>query len=273
MPKSKKTKKEEKIVSTKYERISTTSKTSRSVSRRRFVDTEEWVSKHINELVSSTGLDFLNLSNEEYIAIFTRIVDAVRGDSSTLDMDTIVRRIKRNIDKVYSLIAVAILELREQLSESQIEFIVNNINEAVLLYAPRLYNEALKLARTDLIERLKDSWRHAWTLKRYPILPLQCPRCGFNSLMPDLSCLVCGATVSEGELKKALNFRNMLIEFAHKEPLEDVKKAINYGYVYLSSIGIKPPGENKDLLDVEVFLTNEERSVLADIIKQRESEK
>ena len=266
MPRSKRPKEEKPAEATDSEYKSRP----RSPSRKRFVDTEEWVSRHVIDLVSSIGLEFLNLNNDEYITVFTRIVDALRGESSTLDLDTIIRRIKRNLDKVYPMIASAVLELRDQLDEAQLEFVVNNIGDSVLAYAPRLYNEALRFGRIDLIERLRSLWRHAWVLKRYPILPLQCPKCGFNSLMPDLSCLVCGASVSERELKEFVNFKNMLTEFAYKEPLDSVKRALSYGYVYLSSIGIKPPGESKDVLDIEVLLTNEEKNILINILKQRE---
>ncbi|MEM0026586.1 MAG: hypothetical protein QXT53_01445 [Ignisphaera sp.] len=267
MPRSKRSKEETaEATDSKYK------SRSRASNKKRFVDTEEWVSRHVSDLISSIGLEFLNLSNDEYITVFTRIVDVLRGESSTLDLDTIIRRIRRNLDKVYPMIASAILELREQLDEAQLEFVINNIGDSVLAYAPRLYNDALRFGRTDLIERLRDLWRHTWLSKRYPVLPLQCPRCGFNSLMPDLSCLVCGASISEGELKKSINFKNMITEFAYKESLDGVKKALSYGYVYLSSIGIKPPSEAKDVLDIEILLTNEERNILLDILKQREKQ-
>jgi hypothetical protein len=242
----------------------------RASTKKRVADTEEWVSKHINELVSRLGLEFLKLGVEEYISVLTKIVDVVRGESATLDVDTIVKRIKRYSDKVYPILAVSLLELRGSLDEDQLEFVVNSIGEAVLAYAPRLYSEARRLERADLIERLKDMWRHYWVLKRHPILPVACPRCSFNSLMPDLSCLVCGAVVTEGELKTFLNFKALLEDFALREPVEEVKKVVSFGYVYVNSLGIKAPGEHKDVLDVEVLLSNKDKEVLLDKLKQRE---
>jgi hypothetical protein len=241
----------------------------RASSRRRVVDTEEWVSRHVSELVPLLGLDFLRLSTEEYLTVLIRIVDLVRGESVTLDVETIVKRIRRNSDRVYPLLATLLLELRSSLDEEQLEFVVNNIGEAVLAYAPRLYGEAKRLGRMDLIERLRDMWRHHWVLKRHPILPVTCPRCNFNSLMPDLSCLVCGAMVSESELKSFLNFGSLLEDFALRENVEDVKRALSFGYVYVNSLGVKAPGGQKDVLDIEVLLSNKDKEVLLDKLKQR----
>lgn len=248
-----------------------TKKTSPS-SKRKAVDTEDWVLRHADELVSRLGLEFLKLSAEEYVSLLTKIVDMVRGESATIDIDTVVRRIKRNVDKIYPMLAATLLELRTSLDEEQLEFVVNNIGEAVLAYAPRLYSEARKLGREDLIEKLRNTWRQYWVLKRYPILPVTCPYCNFNSLMPDLSCAICGAIVSENELKSFLNFKALLEEFALKEPIENVKKALSFGYVYVNSLGIKVPGEHRDVLDIEVLLTSKDKEILIDKLKQREAQ-
>ena len=246
---------------------SSSSRSSRS--KKRSVDTESWVERHIDELVSQTGLESLNLNRDEYVAIFTKVVDILRGEAATIDLDTIVRRFKRNADRVLPVVASAVLELRDSLTEEQLEFVINNIGEAVLAYASRLYSEAKRLNREDLVERLRGLWRQQWVLRKYPVLPVTCPRCRFDSLMPDLTCLVCGATVSESELKSFLRFEKLLEEFAQNSPVEDVKKTLSYGYVYVSSIGIKAPGNNKDVLDIEVVLTNKEKSILQEALKRR----
>ena len=251
--------------------VSSSSSRRSSASRRRSVDTESWVERHIDELVSQTGLDSLNLTRDEYIAIFTKVVEILRGEAATIDLDTIVRRFKRNADRVLPMVASAVLELRDSLTEEQLEFVVNNIGEAVLTYASRLYAEARRLNREDLIERLRGLWRQQWVVRKYPVLPVTCPRCRFDSLMPDLTCLVCGATVSESELKSFLGFEKLLEEFAQNSPVEDVKKALSYGYVYVSSTGIKAPGNNKDVLDIEVVLTNKEKDILQEVLKRRGS--
>ncbi len=236
--------------------------------KKRYVDTEGWVSKHLSELISILGLDFLELKEDEYTLLLTRIVDILRGESSALDIDTIARRFRRNIEYVYSIIATILLELREKLSIQQLEFVVNYINDAVLGYAPRLYKEAIELSRNDLIERLKETWRKWWLVKRHPILPVTCPICGFSSLMPDMTCIVCGSMVSEKQLKEYINFSDLLKEFVKSSDVENIKKAISYGYVYVNSLGIKAPSEQRDVLDIEILLSNEEKEFLKRYISQ-----
>lgn len=237
-------------------------------SRKRYVDTEEWVSKHLSELISLLGLEFLELNEDEYVVLLTRVVEMLRGESSTLDIDTIARRFRRNIEYIYPVIARTLLELREKLSAQQLEFVVNYISDAVLGYAPRLYSEAIKLGRNDLVERLREIWRKWWIAKKYPILPVACPICGFNSLMPDMNCIICGSNISEKQLKEYINFGELLKEFAKSSDIESIKKALSYGYVYVNSLGIKVPSEHRDVLDIEVLLSNEEKELLRKHISQ-----
>ncbi|MEM4041140.1 MAG: hypothetical protein QXM83_04885, partial [Ignisphaera sp.] len=111
------------------------------------------------------------------------------------------------------------------------------------------------------------SWRTYWILKRYNILPVECPRCKFNSLMPDLTCIICGSTVSEEELKKSIDFEKMLKEFVNLYSEEDVKKTIVYGYLYINSLGLKPPTHERDKLDIEVALNTKEKEILKLMLK------
>ncbi len=233
-------------------------------SRKRYVDTEEWVSKHLTELINRLGLDFLELSEDEYLELLTEIVDELRGDTATLNIDTIVRKFKRTIDIMYSRIAGWLLRHREKLSIQQLEFVINYIGSIVLGegVASRLYREAIEIGRHDLVERLRYLWRMWWVKIRYPILPMPCPICGFYSIMPDLTCLICGNTVSEKQLKEYINFSKLLEEFAKSSDIESIKKAISYGYVYVNSLGVKAPSENRDILDVEILLTDNEKELL-----------
>ncbi len=245
-------------------------KDKKTTTKRKYIDTESWVEKHLKELVEAFGLQFLNLTDDEFMKIIVNIVDMIRGESSSLDLDVIIRRFKRNLMFLYPLIASMVLELRDSLTDEQIEFVVNNIGEAVLSYASRLYKDLVSRGRNDLIDRLKDYWNKYWVLKKHPILPVLCPICKFNSLMPDLTCMVCGSVVSEKRLKESINFIELLKDFARDNNIEDVKKAINYGYVYLSSIGVKPPSENRDPLDIEIVLSNNEKEYLKSLIEYKQ---
>lgn len=242
-----------------------------SASKKRYVDTEEWVEKHLSELVDALGLRFLELTDEEYLKIVAGIVDMVRGEASTLNLDTIVKRFRRNTVLLYPIIAATILELRDALTDSQIEFVVNNIGEAVLTYASRLYRELVAKGRNDLIDRLREYWNRYWVVKRHPVLPVSCPVCKFNALMPDLTCMVCSSTVSEKTLKDHANFTELLKDFVKNYGVEDVMKAISYGYVYLSSIGLKPPTDARDPLDIEIVLSSREREFIKSLIEVRSS--
>jgi len=215
------------------------------------------------------GLDVLGLSHSELHSILSKIVDLLRGDASTINIDTIVRRFHRNLEHVMPIIATQILELRDELDEQLLEFVVNNIGDNVLAHAPRLYRECIKKNRIDLLDRLRTAWARAWVKLRGPPLPLKCPKCGFDALMPDLSCLVCGSIVSEEELKKSTNFEELLRDFAYTASLEEVKTAISYGYVLLTSLGLKAPNSERHPLDIEVLLTSKEREFLSKCLRER----
>ncbi len=259
--------------STTVSTASTTTTSSRSrrsytSSRRRYTETDTWVERHLDELIEKLGIDFLGLSREEYMSILTKIVDMLRGEASTINMDTIVRRFRRNLEHMYQLIASMILEIREELSDDLLEFVVNNIGDAALAYAPRLYSEIVKRGKTDLLDRLRSAWNRAWVTRKYPVLPVRCPVCGFNALMPDLSCLVCGSTVSERQLKESIEFDKLLLEYAKLNPRDVVETTIRYGYVYVTSYGLKPPTEKRDPLDIEVVLTSSEKEMLKKVIEE-----
>ncbi len=250
---------------------SSTSSSSRRYYRRKPVDTENWVSKHLEELIDRLGLDFLGLSREELEQIVVKLVDILRGEASTINLDTIVRRFRRNLEHMHRIIASMLLEMRDDYTEEQLEFIVNNIGDAVLAYAPKLYQKIVKLGKHDLLDRLRSEWMRAWITRKCPVLPVQCPVCGFHALMPDLTCLVCGSTVTEKQLKEFVNFNELLKDFVETYPRDVVENTIKAGYVLLTSCGIKPPSERREPLDIEVVLSTAEKEFLKKLLDERES--
>lgn len=237
-------------------------KSTPSSAKRKYLDTESWVDKNLDELIDIFNLGLLDLSKDEAKAIIVKLIEILRGESTTIDKDTIRRRFARHFQHINQIIAQSILELREELTFTQLEFVANNIGEAVLGYAPRLYREIIKHNLTNLLDVLKTTWRTQWTQKKYPILPIECPRCGFNALMPDLGCAVCGSSVTEEELKRYIGFEKLLEDFVKQYSSEDVRKTIAYGYVYLNSLGLKPPTTERDKLDIEILLTNREKEYI-----------
>lgn len=237
-------------------------KSTQGLTKKRHVDTESWVDKNLDELIDLFNLSLLDLSRDEARSIIVKLVEVLRGESATIDIDTIKRRVARYAQHVNQLIAQSVLELREELTLTQLEFVVNNIGEAVLGYASRLYREITKHNIASLLDTLKVAWRTYWIQKKYPVVPVECPRCRFNALMPDLGCVVCGFSVTEEELKKHLGFEKLLEDFVKQYNEEDVRKAIVYGYVYLNSLGLKPPTAERDKLDIEVLLSSKEKEYI-----------
>lgn len=249
--------------------VASTSPNKSAPHKKKFIDTESWVDRNLDELIDAFNLGILDLTKDEARVIVTKLVDILRGEASTIDKDTIRRRFTRNVQQMNQIIAQAILELREELTLNQLEFVVNNIGEAVLGYAPRLYNEIAKHCKHDLLEILRTTWRTYWVQRKHQLLPVVCPRCGFNSLMPDLTCIVCGASIDEGELKKYTEFEKLLQDFVEHYSEEDIRKTIVYGYVYLSNLGLKPPTHERDKLDIEVLLSGKEKDFLKSLLSSK----
>lgn len=241
----------------------------KGASKRRWVDTEDWVSRHADELASALGLESLGLTREELVNVLTRIVETLRGDSASLDLDTLVRRAKRHSENVYSIISSLILELRSSLTSELLEFTVQHIGEAVLAHAQRLYQELKRLGREDLIERVRLLWNKYWVMKRHPLLPVACPHCGFNALTPELYCMVCGATVAEKRLKESINFKELIEDFVKASSKDSILTALRYGYVLLNSLGVKAPNEPRDALDIEIVLSREEKEYMASLLEKK----
>lgn len=237
-------------------------KSAPSSAKRKYLDTESWVDKNLDELMDIFNLGLLDLTKDEAKAITVKLVEVLRGESATIDKDTIRRRFTRYAQYANQIIAQSVLELREELTPTQLEFVVNNIGEAILGYAPRLYREIIKRNLANLLDVLKVTWRTQWIQRKYPIAPVECPHCGFSALMPDLGCIVCGSSITEEELKKHIGFDKLLEDFVKQYGDEDVKKTITYGYVYLNSLGLKPPTAERDKLDIEILLTNKEKEYI-----------
>ena len=230
-------------------------KTPRRVSKKH-VDVEEWVSERIDDLSSRLGLDILGLSREELVTILSKIVEIVLGESRP-DVETIVKRIRRNEDKIRPLIALGILELRENLNEDQIDYVLSALGPWILSHAGKLYREAKRLGKSDYLQAARLEWNKQWMIQRDRVLPPECPICGFNALMSDLTCLVCGSTPSAKLVIEHYRVSEYVENLAKKGMLEDLKRILDSGYIIISSTGIKIPGKDpREKYDVELHLTS-----------------
>ena len=237
---------------------------------RKEVDIDKWIEENIREFVDLSGLSVLGLSEAQYIELLHDILTQLYGSLTTRkDVETLVKRYDRNKELINELIANRLIQMFENLSPSLLDFIVASVKDSVLSVAPRIYSQIIREKRTDLIEILKIKWFNAWITHRTRIPPITCPKCGFNSLMPDLSCLVCGSTVSESLLKKHVDFEKNLERFARELPCNELRDLLNYDLVLINSEGIKKPTDIKSPVDIEVYLTPKEKKVIREVYSDK----
>jgi hypothetical protein len=237
---------------------------------RKEVDLDSWIDRNIDEVISRAGLDYLGLKKETWVDVLKDIlVDLYGSTSSYKSVDDIVRRLLRNSDRVFPAIATRLAHVLDNPSPDQLEFIASNVGDSILELAPKIYGWLTKLGRNDLLGTLRFKWRTAWSRSRTAVLPVACPKCGFNALMPDLVCLVCGFSVSEGELKKHISFTEKLKEFLNSLDCQELAKLLKYDYVLVNDLGVKHPAGDRSPIDIEVFLSKSEKDLVREAYGSR----
>jgi len=273
MPRRGRRKKEAKEVTSETKTTTTTSRTRRRRTyRRKEFDAESWLRKHVDELSQQVGLDTLGLTRNELIEILSKIVDNLAGSSTYINVETMARRFRRYFDRIAPMIAAGIIEVRSELTKEQLEFIVNNIGDYILLLAPKIYEEVKRHNSEDLIPILQQQWIKAWINRRGAPIPPKCPKCGFNSLMPDLTCMVCGSAITDKEVKSTQEFKEMFDEFIKKSSRSELEYVLKAGYVLLSAYGIKSPRDERSSLDIEIFLSPEDKAKIQKFLKEYHGE-
>lgn len=233
-------------------------------------DIDGWINKYGEELAQYVGLDFLGLTKDEIKVILRKPLEAVYGSpSSKPSVETIAKRFRRYANNINSLIAMGILEVRRELTKDQLEYVINNIGRAILAFAPRLYTEIIKNNAEYLLPLARRLWANYWIQYKSKVLPTECPHCGFNSLMPDLTCLVCGKNVSEKLIKEHIKLRDYLKELVKDLTNEELRELYLKGYVLLNGLGVKPPTEQRENVDIEIHLSEGEKLVIKEEIKRR----
>ena len=185
------------------------------------------------------GLDVLDLDKSEVLELGENLIRSVITPGTSPSRDSILKRLRNLREKLYQTVASYILARRERLTVDQLEFIVHSGGEAALSDVPRLYREALRHGRRDLIPPLRIRWAES----QYR-LPISCPNCGFMSVTPDFECVVCGEPIRESDVKEELDLIGMLVDKALEEGREWVIKAIERGEVYYSErygLTLRPP--------------------------------
>lgn len=218
----------------------------------------------IPEVESQLGLSYLGLTEKEMRDVLEPIVEGVVESRKTKpSIESIVKRIVSGKPALYKAVAARLLE-RERLSPEQVEFIVSNAPELAGRAAPRLYHEVKGGNRDYLVDTLRYLWQRYGSPTR-----IQCPYCGFYSVTPDLTCIVCGRSVEEKDLKEAIRFKEQLAELASRLDSQLVAEILRAGFVLYDGEVHPPSLQQRAPQAVVLYLTREE----ADILRSRAGEK
>ncbi len=218
----------------------------------------------LDEVVTSLGLDILGLSREQYREMLRPVIEGLLSTyTSRPSTETIIARLRATSQNLYIMASAYMLEKLEKLTPEQLEFIVANGGPVAGKYAPKLYRAALELGRKDLIPQI----RYLWETYGNPT-PLECPRCGFRALTPELTCMICGHEASEREVKKVIDFEEKLRMFAEEASPTEIREALERGYVLVGE-RVKPPSGPREPFDVEIRLDKHELEILRRALEVR----
>lgn len=228
------------------------------------VDVDSMAEEAAGEVMVRLGLEGV-VDRRLVVEVMREVVSGIVESRSTKpSLESIVKRVTANAAPFLKAVAALLLSEADKLTVEQLEFIVSHAPELAGRAAPALYARALELGANWVAGALRGLW-----LRYGRPTPVRCPRCGFNSVAPDLSCVVCGAQLSEEEVKKSLGFPEALRSFALRADLKLVEEAANAGYVVVDD-DIHPPSV-KALLPfyLELHLSGAERKLLEDAIRAR----
>ncbi|AAK41154.1 hypothetical protein SULI_09470 [Saccharolobus solfataricus] len=242
-------------------------KSSSSKKAEKYIDPDKVLDEYLNEIVNALGISYLNLSVDDLKEVLREPFASAVGEVKTKPkVSTIINRLKAMGDRLMEIISYKLLRLYdvEKLSEDQLEFIVTYGKGGLIPIMDKLYKECLKRNRKDLIDLLRVTWSMFASILRSPI---KCPKCEFDSVMPDLSCRVCGYMLSMKELKNTIHVIDILQDFL-KMDRDGFYEILKSGFFYYTSEGPIPPSRFKPTqgqIYFEVILNKEEKSKLESI--------
>ena len=218
------------------------------------------VAKQAYELLS---LDMYGFSSDDAKDVIAEMIYAIaEGRSSKLTEDAALKKIMASKDSLLKALAVRLLYKGIRLSREQLEFIVSYAPEQAGAAAPYLYAEAKRLGATDIIDTLRSLW------SRYGRpTPIECPRCGFRAVTPDLTCMICGAELSEREIKDHMGFKRVLVETAKSLHPRLIEEMIAAGYVVIDG-DIHPPSmAPRQGFSLTLHLSRDEKESLRSLLQ------
>jgi len=259
---------EEKIASEKNSKEGMKKKKSSSSKKsEKYVDADKVLDEYLDEVVNALGISYLNLSREDLKEVLREPFAMAVGEVKTKPkVSTIINRLRAMGDRLMEIISYKLLRLYdiEKLSEDQLEFIVTYGKGGLIPIMDKLYKECLKRNKKDLIDLLRVTWSMLANILRSPI---KCPRCEFDSVMPDLTCRICGYTLSMKELKNIIHVIDILQDFLRMDK-DGFNEILKSGFFYYTSEGPIPPSRfrpSQGQIYFEVILNKEEKSKLESI--------
>ncbi|BBD72624.1 hypothetical protein HS1genome_1013 [Sulfodiicoccus acidiphilus] len=224
------------------------------------LDVEELLEEYLDEVVDGLRLSNLGLPRDMYYEILREPFFGAVGEVKTKPKArTIINRLNNVKRDLFDYIAVRITRELDHLNKEQLDFAAQYVNRGIVEVASKLYREAIRLNATENLEFLRSTWRLNGINS-----PVSCPKCGFNSVMPDGICMVCGKEVSESEIKRQLNIISKLRELKIEDP-EAYREIVSSNYFYYVDNRIIPPSRVKHeegRLRFEIVLTKRDREEL-----------
>ncbi|MEM2235323.1 MAG: hypothetical protein QW224_06295 [Desulfurococcaceae archaeon] len=231
----------------------------------------ELLAQYFDEVSEALGLKDL-VSNEGFQREIVREVLEliVHSTTSKPSIDVLLRRIESNRKSINKLISTKILESTNKFTAEQLNFIISYGEEAVIPFISEIYRELIKSSRIELIDALK----YVWEKYGRPTL-VQCPKCGFRSIMPDYSCTICGYSVTENYVREQLSFSALFEDYVRTASIAELREVLDAGFVIVSESGLYSP-RSKAVSSLKTFypiyLVGKEISFIISEMSSREQE-
>ncbi|MFP3227924.1 MAG: hypothetical protein RXQ71_03920 [Caldisphaera sp.] len=217
-----------------------------------------------NEIIDRFGLDLINLSPNDIKDLVEEIITSIVESRVTKPSEeSLMKKFVNLKDQFMKAVAARLIERDEIDSRDRVEFIIAYAPEFAGKAAPKLYKIVKKINAPDLIENLRQLWNNYGNRT-----PIRCPVCGFNSVMPDMNCIVCGAILDEKDIKKDINLKDQLVNLRKIYNNSLLEEIVNSGYIIYDG-EIKPPSlQEKDKISIKLHLSKEEKSILLNLLRR-----
>ncbi|ABN70357.1 conserved hypothetical protein [Staphylothermus marinus F1] len=235
--------------------------------KKKILDLDSLAKKLVQDISEYTGMNTLQLPDKLKQKITREILDIVITSTSYKpSTDTILKRISRNRELINMIIAARMLEELNEFTDEQLEFIVYYGKRMIIPEISRLYRILIKKNRKDLISYLQYVWE-----KYGRPSPVKCPKCGFNAIMPDYTCYICGYTVTESYIREQISFEEKLREFIKEASVAELLEVLEYGFVFVSREGIKTPKSKIDPSKIyyQIYLKPKDKALIKEEISNR----